>query len=314
MSVAEWPSYLPLARSGELRKRAAGAAGRLKGCAGCPRACEADREAGPLGECGIGMRARVANAFPHHGEEACLSGWNGSGTIFFAGCNLGCVFCQNFEVSHHRQGEEVSPEQLARLMLKLQQTGCHNINWVSPSHIVPQALEALAMAAENGLTLPVVYNSGGYDSPETLRLLDGVVDIYMPDFKCWDPEVAGRLLHANDYPAVARQTIQEMHRQVGDLELDAEGLARRGLLIRHLVLPDGLAGTAQVARWLATRVSANTYINVMGQYQPDGEILSRYGIERFPDLTRRTTGDEVREAAQVARHCGLSRFDRKISV
>ncbi len=309
MAVNDWPSYLPLARSGALRQRAAAAAARLKACSACPRACEADREAGAAGQCGIGARARVVSAFPHHGEEACLSGWRGSGAIFFAGCNLGCVFCQNFEISRNREGEEVSAEQLAGLMLKLQEIGCHNINWVSPSHVLAQALEGLALAAENGLRLPIVYNTSGYDSLEALRLLDGVVDIYLPDFKCWDEDVAERLLHARDYPGVARQAIREMRRQAGDLELDEDGVARRGLLVRHLVLPEGLAGTAEMARWLATQVSPNTRIHVMGQYHPDGEILSRHGIERFPELTRRTTAEEVRLATMTARHCGIKSLD-----
>jgi putative pyruvate formate lyase activating enzyme len=251
----------------------------------------------------------VASHFAHHGEEACLRGWNGSGTIFLSGCNLRCVFCQNYDLSHECQGSPVPPARLAGMMLELQAEGCHNLNWVTPSHVVPQLLEALALAAAQGLRLPVVYNSSGYDSLDTLRRLEGVVDIYMPDFKFWAPTVAEPLAHAPDYPAVAREAIREMHRQVGDLVLDRDGLARRGLLLRHLVMPNGLAGTRPLAQWLAREISPHTYVNVMAQYHPDGDVLRPESSERLRDLARPITSAEYEEALREAQDAGLSRFD-----
>jgi putative pyruvate formate lyase activating enzyme len=247
----------------------------------------------------------VASYGPHHGEEDCLRGWGGSGTIFFAGCNLLCVFCQNWETSHECEGEIAAPEQLADMMLQLQAHGCHNINWVTPTHVVPQALEALAIAAERGLRLPIVYNTSGYDSVKTLRLLDSVVDIYMPDFKFWDPEISERFLHARDYPEAARRAIREMHRQVGVLQLDADGLARRGVLVRHLVMPNELAGTRPTAEWLARELSPETYINIMAQYHPAGEAC------RHADIARPITPAEFCRADQAARTAGLQRFDER---
>ncbi len=306
-----FPAYLPLAESGELKERARGAVESLACCRGCPRGCGADRLRGRKGRCGVGCQAIVASAGPHFGEEDCLRGTCGSGTIFFSGCNLGCVFCQNWEISHEREGRQVSAEQLARMMLRLQDLGCHNINWVTPSHVVPQALQALALAAERGLRLPIVYNSGGYDSLETLRLLEGVVDIYMPDFKVWQPRTAERLLQASDYPAVARAALREMHRQTGPLTFDQHRLARRGVLVRHLVLPHRLADTGAIARWLAAEVSSETYVNVMAQYHPAGDLLSPAGLPRFADLARPVTSEEIREAIGAARSAGLSRFDHR---
>jgi putative pyruvate formate lyase activating enzyme len=311
VSSKTFPAYLALAGSGELRRRAAGAVAGLARCYFCPRNCEADRARDHVGECQGRRHARVAGYAPHHGEEDCLRGGRGSGTVFFAGCNLGCVFCQNWEISHDCAGETVPPERLAEMMLELQAAGCHNINWVTPSHVVPQALEALALAAERGLRLPIVYNTGAYDSMECLRLLDGVADIYMPDFKFWDPAVAGSLAKARDYPDVARRVIREMHRQVGDLVLDDDGLARRGLLVRHLVIPDNLAGTKEVARWLATEISTDTYINVMAQYHPAGAVAQPDPAGRFRDLRRGVTAEEFRAAMEAARATGLWRFDRR---
>jgi putative pyruvate formate lyase activating enzyme len=247
----------------------------------CPRSCRVDRIAGERGVCGIGALAQVASYGPHFGEEAPLVGRGGSGTIFFAGCNLGCVFCQNYDISQPLRDHpewEATAEEIARMMLGLQSMGCENINFVSPSHVVPQILAALVVAAGEGLRLPLVYNSGGYDALHTLRLLDGVVDIYMPDMKYSDDRVGQPLSGVRDYVARNRAAVLEMHRQVGDLELDERGVARRGLLVRHLVLPDGLAGTADVARFLADEVSRNTYINVMNQYRPAHKAARRGGL------------------------------------
>lgn len=307
-----WPAYLRLAQTGELRQRAEQARQTLAACRVCPHKCGVNRLSDETGICGIGRLARVASAFPHFGEEDCLRGWRGSGTIFLGGCNLRCVFCQNHDISHRPAGEPMPPQTLAKLMLALQDAGCHNINWVTPSHVVPQLLEALALAAEAGLHLPIVYNSSGYDSLETLRWLDGVVDIYMPDFKFWSAEVARRLTHAPDYPAIARAAIREMHRQVGDLELDEHGLARRGLLVRHLVMPENLAGTADVAAWLAREISPRTYFNLMDQYHPAGRVLSPTGRQLWPELTRGITRAEYQCARSAAEQAGLTRFDERL--
>ena len=304
------PAYVALAASGELARRARQAVTALASCRSCPRECGVDRAAGTAGTCRIGRWARVASYGPHHGEEDCLSGWRGSGTIFFSGCNLRCVFCQNWDISQRCEGEIVSAERLAGMMLELQVAGCHNINWVTPEHVVPQVLEALALAAGGGLRLPLVYNTSGYDALESLRLLDGVVDIYMPDFKIWDASAAARLLKACDYPEVARRAIAEMHRQVGPLVLDEHGLARCGVLVRHLVMPGGLAGTAAVARWLVEMLGPDTYVNVMDQYQPAGAV-NEPGAAVFADIARGITGAEFNAAVAEARAAGLRRFDSR---
>jgi putative pyruvate formate lyase activating enzyme len=303
------PPYLHLAERRELATRAARARRLLAHCSLCPRRCEADRLAGERGLCGVGRLARVASYSPHHGEERCLSGARGSGTLFFAGCNLGCVFCQNCEISHHGAledcaGEEVEAAELADMMIRLQKMGCHNINLVTPSHVVPQFIEALVEAARRGLRLPLVYNTNAYDSLAVLQLLDGVVDIYMPDFKYWDPEKSERFLTARDYPDVARRAIPEMHRQVGDLVVDADGLARRGVLVRHLVMPDGLQDSAEIFAWLA-HLSPDTYVNVMRQYRPEG--LVRTEPARYEEISRRVTAGEHREALTLAAAAGLRR-------
>ncbi len=301
------PAYLRLYRSGELAERVRRALEGLAACRVCPRACGVDRQANRTAVCKTGRYARVSSYFPHFGEENCLRGWRGSGTIFFAWCNLRCQFCQNYEVSHLGYGMEVTPERLAAMMLELQAEGCHNINLVTPEHVVPQVLEALVLAVEAGLRLPIVYNTSAYDSLESLRLLDGVVDIYMPDFKIWDPDLAHRYLLARDYPEAARQAIREMHRQVGDLKIDEHGLAKRGLLVRHLVMPGGVAGTAEIMQFLASEVSPHTYVNLMAQYYPAGRVSS----ERFAEINRRITPQEYQEALAVARQAGLYRFDER---
>lgn len=269
------PAYVALRESGELAERARRAQALLHRCVTCPRNCRVDRAGGELGVCRVGALAQVASFGPHFGEEGLLVGRGGSGTIFLAGCNLNCVFCQNHDISQPaaEPGElraewEAGPERIAEMMLSLQAAGCENINFVSPSHVVPQVLGAVAAAAAVGLRLPLVYNSGGYDAVHTLRLLDGVIDIYMPDMKYSDDAVGERLSGVGDYVARNRAAVLEMHRQVGDLAVDERGVAKRGLLVRHLVLPGGLAGSAAMARFLADEVSRDTYMNVMDQYRP----------------------------------------------
>ncbi|MEM9187734.1 MAG: radical SAM protein [Myxococcota bacterium] len=303
-----WPAYLDTYRSGELQRRVDEALAVLKACTVCPRDCGINRLKDETKVCRVGRHARVSTRFAHFGEEDCLRGWAGSGTIFFSWCNLKCVFCQNWETSNEGAGELVGKERLAAMMLELQGQGCHNINFVTPEHVVPQLLEALPLAIEGGLRLPLVYNTSAYDSLHSLRLLDGVVDIYMPDFKYWDPGLSARLMKARDYPEVARAAVREMHRQVGDLVVSG-GLAKRGLIVRHLVMPDGLSETAQILSWLADEISPDTYVNVMDQYYPDGRVVREPG--RFPMLERRLHPQEYRRALTLAREAGLRRIDRR---
>ncbi len=295
------PGYLELSGQGELRRRAEAARRLLDPCRLCPRACGARRLREETGFCGVGGRAVVASYGPHFGEEGPLVGTGGSGTIFLSRCNLGCLFCQNAEISQGEDGQSMSPAELAHIMVALQRRGCHNINFVTPTHQVPQILEALPMAVEQGLGVPLVYNCGGYESPETLRLLEGVFDIYMPDFKYADPEVARRCSGVEAYPQAAMAALREMHRQVGDLDTDAHGVARRGLLVRHLVLPDDLAGTAAVVGFLAG-LSRETYVNIMDQYRP-----CHRAHEHSP-LARRPSRAEVDRAVRLAREAGLHRL------
>jgi putative pyruvate formate lyase activating enzyme len=331
------PAYLHLLRSGELERRVRSALDDLESCTVCPRDCRVDRlhavypeaERGEMLDavrtlgraprstasthiakgtaCFTGRYARVASAFPHFGEEDCLRGWNGSGTIFFSFCNLRCVFCQNWDISQGGEGREVLPEDLARIMLDLQESGCHNLNFVTPEHVVPQVLEGLLIAAEAGLRLPVVYNTSAYDSLRSLKLLDGVVDMYMPDFKYWDPAKARRYLKAEDYPEAARRAIREMHRQVGPLRFDRNGLGVRGLLVRHLVMPGGFEDAREIFRFLAVEVSPHTYVNIMGQYRPAGGLEG----EKHPELCRRPHEREIRAAREFAEAEGLWRFDER---
>jgi len=298
------PAYLGLA-PGELARRAERAVRGLAECRACPRNCGVNRLADRWSACKTGRCAVVSSAFPHFGEEDCLRGWRGSGTIFFAHCNLHCVFCQNWDISQGvRPGPAapaVRPEHLAAIMLGLQEQGCHNLNLVTPEHVVPQVLEALALAVERGLSLPIVYNTSGYDAVESLRLLDGVVDIYMPDFKCWSAERSRRYLKAEDYPDAARAALREMHRQVGDLRFDDTGLARRGILLRHLVMPGLLEETRAILEWVAAALGPNTYVNVMDQYRPAGRVSGR----RHAEIDRRLTPAEYAEAVGIARALGL---------
>lgn len=293
------PAYRALHASGEVSRRARRLLDSLSECRLCPRRCGADRRSGESGECRVGRHARVSSAFPHFGEESVLVGIGGSGTIFFSECNLRCVFCQNWEISHGGEGREVEDDDLATLMLALQDRGCHNVNLVTPSHTVAQAVAALAIAASRGLRVPIVFNTSAYDTVETLRALDGLVDIYMPDFKYWTPEASGRYLTAPDYPEVAREAIREMHRQVGDLQVDREGVAVRGLLVRHLVMPGAVAESLEIVRFLAS-VSRGTHLNVMAQYRPLGDA------GRHPGIARRPSWDEVEAVRRAAKAAGLT--------
>ncbi|MDI6801882.1 MAG: radical SAM protein [Thermodesulfovibrionales bacterium] len=275
----------------------------LKDCTLCPRNCKVDRTAGKQGFCRTGDKPIVASWGPHFGEERPLVGTSGSGTIFFSFCNLGCIFCQNWTISHLGEGNEMSDAKLADIMLKLQESGCHNINLVTPTHQMPAILRSIAIASEKGLNIPIVYNCGGYESLESIEILDGVIDIYMPDLKYADPEMALKYSKAKDYPEAAKTAIKEMHRQVGDLEIDKRGIAMRGLLIRHLVLPEGIAGTREVVRFIAEEISQNTYINIMDQYYPC------YKAFEHPPLDRRITTKEYSEAIKMALDAGLKRID-----
>ncbi len=275
----------------------------LSDCRVCPRQCGVNRLAGECGECRVTTQAIVSSYGPHFGEEAPLVGSNGSGTIFFTYCNLNCVFCQNYSISQLGEGSAVNREQLAKVMLSLQSRGCHNLNLGSPTHVVPHVIEALELAIEMGLHLPIVYNSGGYDSVETLKLLDGIIDIYMPDMKYSDEKTAAHFSGIENYPAVNRAADKEMHRQVGDLKMDKRYIAQRGLLVRHLVLPNRLAGTGEIVRFLAQEISTNTYLNVMAQYHPD------YKAFDIPQLASPVTRDEFNEAVDLAHRHGLHRLD-----
>ena len=299
------PAYVRLLSGSELPARATSAYRHLEDCDLCARYCRVNRRRTTKGAvCRTGERAVVHSFGPHHGEEAPLRGSKGSGTIFFSWCNLRCVFCQNWEISQKGIGREVEPDELAAMMLALQRDGCHNINLVTPSHVVAQILAAVAIAARQGLRLPLVYNTGGYDSLEALALLDRVVDIYMPDMKYGDPETAHRSSHVRNYWEVNRAAVKEMHRQVGDLVLSDEGLARRGLLVRHLVLPGDLANTDRVLAFIATEISRDTYLNLMSQYHPC------YRAWDYPPLDRPVTREEFDRALAAAAKHGLHRLDR----
>lgn len=297
-------AYAELYHAGKLRERIEAAVSLLENCSVCPHKCGVNRLSGDTGKCRTPREAMVSSYGPHSGEEAPLVGKHGSGTIFFTNCNLACLFCQNYPISQLGQGQQVSKEELAHIMLSLQARKCHNINLVSPTHVVPQILEALELAVESGLDLPLVYNSGGHDSVETLTLLDGIVDIYMPDMKYHDEHIAEELSGIEDYPAINKAAVKEMHRQVGDLEADEHGVARRGLLVRHLLLPHGLAGTKGIVDFLSKEISCNTYTNVMAQYHPCHNAF------RVPSLTRPISSSEFHEAVSMARQVGLNRLDK----
>ncbi len=301
------PPYLELHRAGELARRAERGLELLaRPCGVCPRECKVNRLQDQVALCGIGRRAIVASHFPHFGEEDCLRGWNGSGTIFFSGCNLRCVFCQNWDISWNVTGERAGPERLAEMMLELQAFGCHNINLVTPEHVVPQILEALPIAVGAGLRLPIVYNTSSYDSEASLALMDGVVSIYMPDFKFWSRERARRYVRRADYPDVARRSIAEMHRQVGPLVLDERGLAVRGVLLRHLVMPGMLEDTEAILGWIARELGPGTYVNLMAQYRPAGLVPRGEG---YGEIARPLYREEYERALALAEGLGLRRLD-----
>ncbi|MFH1602656.1 MAG: radical SAM protein [Pseudomonadota bacterium] len=300
------PAYLKLLGAGDLAARVEAAHQRLGDCDLCARYCRVNRGQTVKGAvCRTGERAVVASFGAHHGEEECLRGTRGSGTIFFTWCNLRCVFCQNWDISQKGAGSEVNARDLADIMLELQADGCHNINLVSPSHVVAQLIAAVDDAARRGLRLPLVYNTGGYDSPEALALLDGIVDIYMPDMKYGSAQIARKYSKVRNYVEVNRAAVKEMHRQVGDLVLDERGIAQRGLLVRHLVLPGNLAGTDRVLGFLAEEVSLNSYLNLMDQYRPC------YRAGEYPEIARPPTAAEYRAALSTAEACGLTRLDSR---
>jgi putative pyruvate formate lyase activating enzyme len=300
------PRYLKLAESGELALRVSSAWRHLEDCDLCARYCHIDRCKTVKGAvCRTGERAIVHSHGPHHGEEDPLRGWNGSGTIFFSRCNLRCVYCQNWDISQKGLGREVEPDGLARMMLDLQASGCHNINFVTPSHVVAQIIAAVEIAASKGLDLPLVYNTGGYDSPEALQLLDGMIDIYMPDMKYGDSDKAHHFSHVRDYVEANRAAVREMYRQVGDLIMDENGIALRGLLVRHLVLPDNISGTDKVLAFLAQEISSETYLNLMDQYRPC------YRADENPPLDRPIMSREFAQALAWAEKLGLHRLDNR---
>lgn len=288
----------------ELNERAGALRELMRACRLCPRKCAVDRLAGELGTCRVGPEPMVSSYGAHFGEEAPLVGRRGSGTIFLTYCNLRCLYCQNWDISHLGQGRVTTTDRVAEMMLELQGRGCHNINWVTPTHQVAMLVEALAQAVKDGLRVPIVYNCGGYESVEALRLLDGIVDIYMPDAKYGDNESGRELSCVPDYWDRCREALAEMHRQVGDLEWDSSGIARRGLLVRHLVLPEDRAGTDAVMRYLAA-LSKDTYVNVMAQYRPE------YRAREVPDIARRPTAEELTRALQAAFDAGLHRLDQR---
>ncbi len=295
-------AYLKLSHA-DLRDRVKRAQDILRKCTLCPRRCGIDRTAGEKGFCRTGDKPFVASHGPHFGEESPLVGRFGSGTIFFSNCNLGCLFCQNWTISHSGVGDEISSERLAKIMMGLQTTGCHNINLVTPTHQMPMILHSIAIAAERGLAVPIVYNCGGYESRESLEILDGVIDIYMPDFKFSSPEKGLKYSTADNYPQIAKAAIKEMHKQVGDLLIDERGIGLRGLLIRHLVLPENTAGTEEVVRFIAEEISKDTYLNIMDQYHPC------YKAFEHPPLDRRITDYEYKNAVKLALRAGLKRLD-----
>jgi len=300
-----YPSYVKLYNSGELKQRADQLYAFYECCELCPRDCRVNRTKNQLGKCQASDKVKVSNAFPHYGEEAPLVGKRGSGTVFFSNCGLRCVYCQNYTISIEGEGVEISDRRLAETMIKVQNMGCHNINLVTPTHYLPNIINALNLAVPMGLKIPLVYNTGGYEKADILKLLDGVIDIYMPDCKYMDPENAAKYSsEAYNYPYYVKGALKEMFRQVGDLSLDPKGIARRGLLIRHLVLPNRAAGTREFLQFVADELSKTTYMNIMRQYRPE------YKAKEYPEINRRITSKEYTEAIAWAKELGLSRLDR----
>ena len=299
------PAYLRLEEEGRFAERVEAAYDILEACTLCPRGCGVDRRAGETGVCRTGESVVVASVHPHYGEELPLVGQFGSGTIFFSNCNLRCVFCQNWPIAHEGRGDPLTIERLAEFMLRLQAFGCHNVNLVTPTHVMPQILAATRLAAQNGLRIPLVYNTGGYDALEAVRLLDGVVDIYLPDLKFMDGEQAERYALAADYPETAQRAIEEMHRQVGVLQTDGHGIALRGVMLRHLVMPNRVAGTRELVRWVADRLAPDTYVNIMAQYRVEHRAFEH------PDIARAITAEEFLEAMAWAEEAGLTNLDER---
>ncbi len=303
MSVYE-PVYLKAYNQGRLQSILKELLEIVDGCRLCPRKCGTKRLEDKRGFCKTGRQAIVGSYGPHFGEEAPLVGKSGSGTIFFTYCNLMCLFCQNYDLSHGGEGREVTPKEMARMMLSLQQQGCHNINFVTPTHVTLQIVEALIEAIPMGFKLPIVYNCGGYESTDTLELLSDVVDIFMPDFKFWEEDSSKLYMNAPDYPEVTRKALLKIHEIVGELQVDASGVARRGLLVRHLVMPGGLKETEEILKFISKEISPNTYVNVMGQYRPCGEAY------KYPPINESLSGSEYSEALSIAEKVGLKRLDK----
>jgi len=295
------PSYIRLFEKGELQQRIRLLKEFLKECRLCPRECGVNRLNGEVGVCQAGLELKVSSAFPHFGEEPPLVGYHGSGTIFLTHCNLRCIFCQNHDISHLGNGEPITSSGMAQVMVRLQEMGCHNINFVTPTHYTPQIVASLPEAIEMGLRLPIVYNCSGYESIEVIRLLEGVVDIYMPDAKYLDSRHSKQFSNASDYPEVIKEVLKEMHRQVGDLTANSKGIAERGLLIRHLVMPNGVASSEAVLRFIAEEISVHSYVNIMDQYRPE------YQAHEYAEINRRITQKEYLEATQWAKRCCLHR-------
>ena len=295
------PSYISLYEGGEINQRLQILKEILKECRLCPRQCQVNRLNGEVGVCRAGSEPMVSSAFPHFGEESPLVGHHGSGTIFLTHCNLRCIFCQNYDISHLGGGERITSSDMARIMVRLQEKGCHNINFVTPTHYAPQVVASLPEAIEKGLRLPIVYNCSGYESIEVIRLLEGVVDIYMPDVKYMDEKYSKRFSNAPDYPEVIKKVLKEMHRQVGDLTNNSKGIAEKGLLIRHLVMPEGIASSEAVFKFIAEEISVHSYVNIMDQYRPE------YRAHEYPEINRRITHKEYLEAIQIAKRFHLYR-------
>jgi len=296
-------SYLELLESGELEKRIEKLYQILESCQLCPRKCRVNRLKGQKGVCRTGKNLMVASYHPHFGEEDVLVGSHGSGTIFLSYCSLRCLYCQNYEISHLGIGREYSEVQVAQMMLDLQGRGCHNINFVTPTHFAGQLVKAVKIAAQEGLNLPIVWNCGGYENFEIIKLLEGIVDIYMPDMKYGDNEPGKKYSRPPipDYWDRNREAVKEMHRQVGDLKVDERGIAKRGLLIRHLVLPDDIAKSENILKFIAKEISKNSYVNIMSQYYPSGEAF------KFPELNRPVSEKEFLKVIQIAKKLGLTR-------
>lgn len=301
------PQAVRTYRDGDLERKVDKAREMLTNCVACPQDCEVDRMEGELGTCMLDDRAPVGSYFPHYGEEDVLRGWNGSGTIFFSMCNLRCVFCQNYEVSQVGEGMMKSPDEIAEMALELQAEGCHNINFVTPEHVVPQVVEAIYHAVDQGLRLPVVYNTSAYDSEWSIEIMDGLVDIYMPDFKVMDPDTSIKYLRGPDYPESARTSILKMHEQVGGVKTGEDQIARKGLILRHLIMPGQVEDSKRILDWIAESLPSDTYVNIMDQYYPAAKVEEH--PEKWEELNRHVSEEEYRKVLEHARKIGLENLD-----